>query len=38
VRTFNQDSSLMTDHGWDPVTGVGTVTSRYLSRVGSGAK
>jgi subtilase family serine protease len=37
VRTFNQDSSLTTDHGWDDVTGVGTVTFRYLHRVASGA-
>jgi subtilase family serine protease len=37
VRTFNQDSSLMVDHGWDDVTGVGTVTSRYLHRVASGS-
>jgi|tagenome__1003787_1003787.scaffolds.fasta_scaffold20944084_2 subtilase family serine protease len=32
VRTFNQDSSLTTDKGWDDVTGVGTVTGRYIAR------
>ncbi len=30
VRTFDQDSSLTTGPGWDDVTGVGSVTSRYL--------
>ena len=38
VRTFNQDSSLTTDKGWDDVTGVGTVTNRYLHRVSAGGK
>jgi subtilase family serine protease len=38
VRTFNQDSSLTVDHGWDDVTGVGTVTSRYLQRISAGNK
>jgi subtilase family serine protease len=33
VRTFDQDSSLQTDKGWDDVTGVGTVTDRYIRRV-----
>jgi subtilase family serine protease len=33
VRTFDQDSSLTTDKGWDDVTGVGTVTGRYIARV-----
>ena len=30
VRTFNQDSSLTTNHGWDDVTGVGSLTPRYF--------
>jgi subtilase family serine protease len=34
VRTFDQDSSLKTSSGWDDVTGVGTVTGRYLDQVG----
>ncbi|HEY0416185.1 MAG TPA: S53 family peptidase [Gaiellaceae bacterium] len=38
VRTFNQDSSLTVNHGWDDVTGVGTVTSRYLRRVAAGGE
>jgi subtilase family serine protease len=33
VRTFDQDSSLNTAKGWDDVTGVGTVTGRYIARV-----
>jgi len=33
VRTFNQDSSLTTNKAWDDVTGVGTVTGRYIARV-----
>jgi hypothetical protein len=31
VRTFDQDSSLNTGKAWDDVTGVGTVTGRYIS-------
>ena len=31
VRTFNQDSSLTTNPGWDDVTGVGSPTSRYFA-------
>jgi subtilase family serine protease len=31
VRTFNQDSSLTTNKAWDDVTGVGTVTARYIA-------
>ena len=31
VRTFDQDSSLTTNPGWDDVTGVGSPTSRYFS-------
>jgi len=31
VRTFDQDSSLATDKAWDDVTGVGTVTARYIA-------
>jgi subtilase family serine protease len=38
VRTFNQDSSLTTDHGWDDVTGVGTVTATYLNRLIAGSR
>jgi subtilase family serine protease len=34
VRTFNQDSSLATGRGWDDVTGVGSVTARYIEAVG----
>ena len=30
VRTFDQDSSLTTEPGWDDVTGVGTLTERYF--------
>jgi len=30
VRTFDQDSSLTTNRGWDNVTGVGSLTSRYF--------
>ena len=33
VRTFDQDSSLDTAKAWDDVTGVGTVTGRYISQV-----
>lgn len=33
VRTFNQDSSLKTERGWDDVTGVGAVTARYIAAV-----
>ncbi len=32
VRTFDQDSSLMTGRGWDDVTGVGAPTSRYFDQ------
>jgi subtilase family serine protease len=30
VRTFDQDSSLTTNRGWDDVTGVGSLTSHYF--------
>ena len=33
VRTFDQDSSLTTAKAWDDVTGVGTVTARYIRQV-----
>ncbi|WP_017936234.1 S53 family peptidase [Nocardioides sp. Iso805N] len=33
VRTFDQDSSLNVNRGWDDVTGVGTVTGTYLDKV-----
>lgn len=36
VRTFNQDSSLKIGRGWDDVTGVGTVTARYIAAVSEG--
>jgi subtilase family serine protease len=29
VRTFDQDSSLVTKKGWDDVTGIGTPTGTY---------
>ena len=32
VRTFDHDSSLFTARGWDDVTGLGTVTSRYITQ------
>ena len=34
IRTFNQDSSLITSQGWDDVTGVGTVSAGYIAAVG----
>ena len=34
LRTFNQDSSLITSQGWDDVTGVGTVSDGYIRTVG----
>ena len=33
LRTFDQDSSLQTDRGWDDVTGVGAPTSRYFDEL-----
>jgi subtilase family serine protease len=33
VRTFNQDSSLATAKGWDPVTGVGSPNSGWVTSV-----
>jgi hypothetical protein len=32
VRTFNQDSSLTTGKGWDDVTGVGTLNTKFLTQ------
>jgi hypothetical protein len=29
VRTFDQDSSLVTKQGWDDVTGIGTPSPIY---------
>ena len=29
IRTFDQDSSLVTKKGWDDVTGIGTPTGLY---------
>ena len=34
VRTFGQDSSLRAGIGWDPVTGVGAPTARWLTALG----
>ncbi len=31
VRTFNQDSSLAVTKGWDPVTGIGSPSPKYLT-------
>jgi subtilase family serine protease len=36
VRTFDQDSSLVTRPGWDDVTGVGTPNSVFLTVFGGG--
>jgi subtilase family serine protease len=36
VRTFDEDSSLTTGPGWDDVTGVGTVTAKYLDEIAWG--
>jgi subtilase family serine protease len=36
VRTFDQDSSLVTRPGWDDVTGVGSPNSVFLTVFGSG--
>ena len=33
VRTFDDDSSLATTKGWDDVSGVGSVTDRYIRAV-----
>ena len=35
LRSFNQDSSLITNQGWDDVTGVGSVSSGYI-KIASG--
>ena len=35
VRTFDQDSSLVTGTGWDDVTGVGAPTAAYIAAAGS---
>jgi len=37
VRTFDDDSSLKTERGWDDVTGVGSITPAYFSRVSGGS-
>src|SRR5439155_26639648 len=31
VRTFDDDSSLWTAEGWDPVTGIGTPNATYIT-------
>ncbi len=31
IRTFGQDTSLMTTRGWDDVTGIGTPTPRWFT-------
>ncbi len=33
VRTFDQDSSLATARGWDPVTGIGVPNPKFLAAV-----
>lgn len=33
VRTFNQDSTLTTNPGWDNVTGVGSTNAGWLTAV-----
>ncbi len=33
VRTFGQDSSLPTVKGWDPVTGIGSPNSKWLTSI-----
>lgn len=33
VRTFDQDSSLTTEKGWDDVTGIGSPNPKYLTSV-----
>ena len=33
VRTFDEDASLRTTAGWDDVTGVGSITGKYLQRI-----
>ena len=35
VRTFNQDSSLVTKPGWDDVTGLGTPNALFLTAFGN---
>ena len=35
LRSFNNDSSLTTARGWDDVSGVGSVTARYLNAIPS---
>jgi subtilase family serine protease len=35
VRTFDQDSSLVTGPGWDDVSGVGAPTAAYIAAAGS---
>jgi subtilase family serine protease len=34
IRTFNQDSALISSQGWDDVTGVGSVSSGYIQAAG----
>jgi hypothetical protein len=33
LRTFDHDSSQATGPGWDPVTGVGAPTARYIAEL-----
>ena len=35
---FDDDSSLKTERGWDDVTGVGSITPAYFSRVSGGSR
>ncbi|MEO9176077.1 MAG: serine protease, partial [Gaiellales bacterium] len=36
LRTFDEDTSLLTTPGWDDVTGVGSVTASYINQVAYG--
>jgi hypothetical protein len=36
LRTFDEDSSLVTTRGWDDVTGVGSVTAGYFAQIFGG--
>jgi subtilase family serine protease len=36
LRTFDEDTSLVTTPGWDDVTGVGSSTAAYIAQVAAG--
>jgi subtilase family serine protease len=36
IRTFDEDTSLTTGPGWDDVTGVGSITPKYLEEIAWG--